>query len=159
MSLSNNSTAVPRKRPRLPQRSAYCIFTFRLLSLLYSTTILVIVAYTLGLPTYYLSNYNATANPMLFAGSILSSLIDMFETLGIALKRETTGMRRLSPMCIVVLEILAMVLLATSFLYGTNWSSHSVDNEDHKPASTPLPSTHELPISVVAELVLLLFLT
>jgi hypothetical protein len=101
-------------RPRLPNRYAFCLFAFRVISLLFS-----IAALAVNIDARNSSNTSDSHdnNPVLYTGIAIALVIDISECLGIGLKRETIGIRRVSPMCVVLLEIVAMILLGLSWLY------------------------------------------
>jgi hypothetical protein len=125
MSLADNIRTGSRKRPRLPNRYAAIQFFLRLCSLLFSIATLAILV--------RVSIIEARSNPLVYTGLAIALPVDVNEILGLALKRKTTGMRRVSPGCIVVLEIIPMILLGVSWVYlaATSWPHH--DEPDHPP--------------------------
>jgi hypothetical protein len=76
-------------------------------------------------------------NPVLYTGIAIALVIDISECLGIGLKRETTGMRRVSPMCVVLLEVVAMILLGLSWLYEV---AQGFNSGDAPPSQKPQSS-------------------
>lgn len=121
---TNIDASIRRSRPRLPNRYAFCLFTFRVISLLYSIAVLSFNIHIRG-------SGNKTAihdnNPVLYTGIAVALVIDISECLGIGLNREAAGMRRVSSMCVVVLEIVAMILLGLSWLYEVAQGYNSGD--------------------------------
>lgn len=101
-------------RHRLPNRHAFCLFAFRVISLLYSIAALAVNIDAVSSSDKTDSPEN---NPVLYTAIAIALIIDISECLGIGLKHEATGMRRVSPMCVVVLEIVVMILLGFSWLY------------------------------------------
>jgi hypothetical protein len=118
------------KRPRLPQRSAWCFFIPRVSILAFNLTTFIFMLGTTALSGY--------SDPFFCTAVGIALIVDATEVLGLIFKHGTT--RRLSGCCIILLEILINILLVV----GVFWTLGYL-YKPRSPDAKSVESTDELP--------------